>query len=72
LHGYQPRQPINLIPMAPHHIKIFELAALFASHIPDLHKEISNQIQKNNANYKAYADRKTHEFNVGDYVMVRI
>jgi len=39
-----------------------------------LHKEISDQIQKSNANYKAYADlhEKAHKFNVGDYVMVRI
>ena len=56
VHGYQLRQPINLISMAPHHTRMPESAALFASHIHDLHKEISNQIQKNNANYKAYAD----------------
>ena len=44
------------------------------SHIHDLHKEISNQIQKSNANYKPYADlhKKAHKFNVGNYVMVRI
>jgi len=73
-HGYQPRQPIDVIPMAPHYTRMFESAASFALHIHDLHKEISNQIQKNNANYKAYADlhRKAHEFNVRDYVMVRI
>ena len=64
--SYEPRQPIDLIPMAPHHIRMSESAALFASHIHDLHKEISNQIQKNNANYKAYVDlhRKAHEFNI--------
>jgi len=74
VHSYQPRQPINLIHMAHHHIRMSESAALFVSHIHDLHKEISTQIQKNNANHKAYADlhKKTHEFNVGDYVMVRI
>jgi len=33
-----------------------ELAASFASHIYDLHKEIVTQIQKNNTNYKPYAD----------------
>ena len=73
-HGYQLRQPIDLILMAPHHTRMFESVASFVSHIHDLHKEISNQIQKNNANYKAYADlhRKAHEFSVGDYVMVRI
>ena len=37
-----------------------------------MHKEINNQIQKSNANYKAYADlyKKAHEF--GDYVIARI
>ena len=56
VHGYQPRQPIDLIPMAPHHTRMSESVASFTSHIHDLHKEISNQIQKNNTNYKAYAD----------------
>jgi len=74
VHGYQCRQPIDLILMTPHQIRIFESAASFGSHIHDLHKEISNQIQKSNANYKAYANlhKKAHEFNVGDYVMVQI
>ena len=44
VYGYQPRQPIDLIPMAPHHTRISELAASFASYIYDLHMEISNQI----------------------------
>ena len=68
VHAYQPRQFIDLIPMAPHHTRMSKSAASFVSHIHDLHKKISNQIQKNNANYKAYADlhRKAHEFNVGD------
>jgi len=67
VHGYQPRQPIDLIPTAPHHTRMYESAASFASHIHDLHKEITNKIQKSNANYKAYADlhKKTHGFNVG-------
>jgi len=45
-----------------------ESAASFASHIHDLHKEINTQIQKSNANYKAYTDlhKKTQEFKVGD------
>ena len=70
VHGYQPRQPIDLISMAPHHTRMSESAPSLASHIHDLHKEI----QKNNANYKAYADlhKKAHEFNVGDYVVVLI
>ena len=56
LHGYQSRQLINLIPIAPHHVRMFASVASFASHIHDLHKEITNKIQKSNANYKAYAD----------------
>ena len=74
VHGYQPRQLIDLIPMAYHRARMSESAALFASHIYDLHKKINNQIQKNNANYKVYADlrKKAHELNVGDYVMVQI
>ena len=44
MHGYQPRQPIDLILMAPHHNRMSESAASFALHIYDLHKEINNQI----------------------------
>ena len=51
VHGYQPRKPINLILMVPHHTRMPESAALFASHIYDLHKKINNQIQKSNVNY---------------------
>jgi len=52
---------------------MFKSAASFASYIHDLHKDISNQIQKSNANYKDYADfHKAREFNVEDYVMVQI
>ena len=74
VHGYQPRQPVDLIRVAPHHTRMSESTVPFASHIHDLHKEISTQIQKSNANYKAYADlhKKSQEFNVGDYVMVQI
>ena len=53
VHEYQPRQLVNLISMTPHHARTSESAASFASYIHDLHKEISNQIQKNNINYKA-------------------
>ena len=73
VHGYQPKQPINIISMVPHYTRMSELAASFASYIHDLHKDISNQIQKSNANYKDYADfHKAREFNVEDYVMVQI
>jgi len=42
--------------MAPHHTRMSESVASFASHIHDMHKEITNQIQKSNANYKSYAN----------------
>ena len=45
VHGHQPRQPVDLIPMAFHHTKMSESAASFASHIYDLHEEI-NKINK--------------------------
>ena len=41
VNGYQPRQPIELIPMAPHHTRMSESVASFASHIHDLYKEIN-------------------------------
>jgi len=51
---------------------VSESVASFASYIHELHKEINTQIQKNNANYEAYADlhKKAREFYVGDYVMI--
>jgi len=42
VHGYQSRQPINLILMAPYHTRMSESAASFTSHIHDLHNEINN------------------------------
>jgi len=74
VHGYQPRQPVDLILMAPYYTRMSKSAASLVSHIHDLYKEINTQIQKSNANYKAYADlhKKSQEFNVGDYVMVQI
>jgi hypothetical protein len=73
VYGYKPRQPIDLIPMSHYH-RLSESASAFASHIHDLHKEISNRIAQNNTNYKIRADlrRRFKEFNVGDFVMVRI
>ena len=60
--------------MTSHHTRMSESATSFASHIHDLHKEFITQIQKSNANYKAYADlhKKAQEFNEGDYVTVQI
>ena len=56
VHVYQCRQPVDLILMAPHYARMSKSAASFVSHIHDLYKEINTQIQKNNANYKTYAD----------------
>ena len=73
VYGFKPRQPIDLIPMSQY-ARTSESASAFASHLHDLHKEISNKINKSNAAYKVRADlhRKVQRFEVGDYVMVRI
>jgi len=73
LHDYRPRKPIDLIPMT-HHRRVSESASAFASHIHDLHKEISKKIQESNAQYKSCADlhRRHLEFKESDYVMIQI
>ena len=45
-----------------------------AQHIHDLHNEIRKKIQVSNYQYKIHADTHRHhvEFQVGDYVMIRI
>ena len=53
VHSYKPRKHIDLIPITQHP-RVSESAS--ASHIHDLHKEISKKIQKSNAQYKSYAD----------------
>jgi len=73
VHSYKLRKPIDLIPMT-HHSRVSESQSAFASHIHDLHKEISEKIQKRNAQYKSYCDlhRRHLEFNESDYIMIRI
>jgi hypothetical protein len=73
VHGYKRRKPLDLLPMSLH-ARVSELAESFARRIQDLHIEITKQIQVSNAQYKLQADlhRRHNEFNVGDYVMVRI
>ena len=46
----------------------------FAKHIHDLHVEIRRKISLSNEEYKLAADvhRRSKEFDVGEYVMVRI
>jgi hypothetical protein len=73
VHGYKPRKPLDLLPMSLH-ARVYESAESFARRIQDLHIKITKQIQASNAQHKLQADlhRKYNEFNVGDYVMVRI
>ena len=73
VHGYKLKKPIDLIPMTQHP-RVSESASAFASHIHDLHKEITKKIQKNKVQYKSYADlhRRHLEFKEGDYVMIQI
>ena len=58
----------------PPHMCVFEPAENFAKHIHDLHVEIRRKISLHNEEYKLAVDvhRRSKEFNVGDYVMVRI
>jgi len=73
VHGYKPRKLLDLLPMSLH-ARVSESAESFARRIQDLHIEITKQIQTSNAQYKLQADlhRQHNEFNVGDYVMIRI
>ncbi|KAI0519396.1 hypothetical protein KFK09_006842 [Dendrobium nobile] len=50
------------------------LAFSFALHLHDFHKDIAQQIEKNNPEYKLHADlkRRFKTFEDGDFVMVRI
>ena len=55
-------------------MRVFEPAENFAKHIHDLHAEIRRKISLSNEEYKLAADvhHRYKEFNVGEYVMVRI
>ena len=58
----------------PLHMCVFEPEENFAKHIHDLHAEIRRKISLSNEEYKltTVVHRKSKEFNIGDYVMVRI
>ena len=58
----------------PPHMCVSEPAKNFAKHIHDLHAEIRQKISLSNEEYKLVVDvhRRSKEFNVGDYVIVRI
>ncbi|GFZ18557.1 hypothetical protein Acr_27g0002960 [Actinidia rufa] len=73
VHGFKPRKPVDLLPMSPH-TRVSESAESFARHIRELHDEIRKVINDSNFQYKFQADsrRRRAEFQVGDYVMVRI
>ena len=73
MHGYPPRKPLDFLPMSPH-VRVSESAEAFTQHLHDLHHEIRNKIQARNFQYKIHADiRRRHmEFQVGDYVMIRV
>ena len=61
------------VPLPPH-IRVFEPVENFTKHIHDLHAEIRRKISLINEEYKLVADvhRSSKEFNVREYVMVRI
>ena len=73
VHGYSPRTPIDLVHLPPH-MRVSKPAKNFAKHIHDLHVETRRKISLSNEEYKLATDvhRRTKEFNVGEYVMVRI
>ena len=58
----------------PLHMHVSEPIENFVEHIHDLHVEIRRKISLRNKEYKLAADvhRRSKEFNVGDYVIVRI
>ena len=58
----------------PPHMRLSEPVENFSKYIHDLHAEIRRKISLSNEEYKLVADvhRRSKEFNVGDYVMVRI
>jgi hypothetical protein len=73
VHGYKPRKPLDLIPMSPH-ASVSMSAEAFSQYLHDLHIEINKQLEASNASYKLRANlhKRQVEFNIGDYVMIRI
>ena len=64
---------IAKVPLPPH-MRVFEPTENFAKHIHDLHAEIRRKIFLSNEEYKLSTNvhHRYKEFNVGEYVMVRI
>ena len=67
VHSYKPRKLIDLIPMT--HPRVSYSASTFASHIYDLHKEISKKIQESNIQYKSYADLNRRHLEFKEVIM---
>ena len=61
------------VPLPPY-MRVSKPVENFAKHIHDLHAEIKRKISLSNEEYKLATDVhcRSKEFNVGDYVMVRI
>ena len=55
VHGFRPMTPIDLIPTPILH-RVSESAEPFATHMHELHKHISDQINSNNLKYKTLAN----------------
>ena len=73
VNDYSLLTPIDLVPLLPH-MHVSKPAENFAKHIHDLHAEIRRKFSLSNEKYKLAVDvhRISKEFNVGEYVMVRI
>ena len=73
VHGYKPRRSLDLFPMSSHD-RVSAFAIEFASHMHELHKEINKRFHASNLKYKTQANlhRRHLDFDVGDYVMIRI
>jgi len=71
--GYQPRKPINLLPMSIGDRPSASVES-FAQHLHELCKHIKRQIAIINDNYKSAADshKRLQEFAIGDEVIVRV
>ncbi|CAA6674885.1 unnamed protein product [Spirodela intermedia] len=71
--GLAPRKPLDLVPLDPH-VRVSEHGVAFAQHVSQLHQDIHDRIQSQNALYKQAADmhRRPRIFQVGDQVMVRM
>ena len=72
-HGLAPRKSIDLVPVDPH-VRVSEDGVAFAQQVGQLHQDIHDKIQSQNAVYKHAADkhRRPQIFQVGDQVMARL